>query len=46
MNCVVCGKYANYVLIQKDSKKEYPICEECVEKEWYNKDVFDVNKRT
>jgi len=45
MICSSCGKPTNFILLHKISRKQCPLCKDCIDNELYNKDIFTVIER-
>jgi hypothetical protein len=41
--CRSCSNKTDRRLIHKETKKEYPLCQNCIDKGFYNKEIFDIN---
>lgn len=40
--CRCCSKKTDKRLTHKETKKKYPFCQDCIEKGFFNKNIFDV----
>ena len=41
LECVVCHQSADAALLHKGSMEEYPFCQACANKGFFNPDIFD-----
>lgn len=41
-HCRSCQGKADKKLIHKETMKEYPFCQKCIDKGFYNKQIFDI----